>query len=43
MYIGKPYQSTAVPSKTFDTFTGNGSTTTLTLSQTPSSVNNVFV
>jgi len=43
MYIGKPYQSTAVPSKTFDTFTGNGSITTLTLSQTPSSVNNVFV
>ena len=43
MYIGKPYQSTSVPSKTFDTFTGNGSTTTLTLSQTPSSVNNVFV
>jgi hypothetical protein len=42
-YIGKSLVGILNESKTIDTMTGNGSTTTLTLSKTPGSVNNVEV
>jgi len=42
-YLGKSLVGILNESKTIDTMTGNGSTTTLTLSKTPGSVNNVEV
>ena len=42
-YIGKSLVGILNESKTIDTMTGNGSITTLTLSKTPGSVNNVEV
>ena len=42
-YIGKAHQSTSVPARTVSMLTGDGTTTTLTLSQAPMSANNVSV
>lgn len=42
-YIGKAHQSTSVPARTVSMLTGDGTTTTLTLSQEPLSASNVSV
>ena len=42
-YIGKAHQSTSVPARTVSMLTGDGTTTTLTLSQEPMSASNVSV
>jgi len=42
-YIGKAHQSTSVPARTVSMLTGDGTTTTLTLSQAPMSASNVSV
>jgi hypothetical protein len=42
-YIGKVHQSTSVPARTFTTLSGDGSVTTLNLSQEPMSASNVSV
>ena len=42
-YIGKAHQSTSVPARTVSMLTGDGATTTLTLSQEPMSASNVSV